>query len=69
VSYLDGFTAFTFKLGTGASQEVVGVSSVSGNTVTLTANLANAHAVGEELIGELAPVRAPIRKSSKTGPP
>jgi hypothetical protein len=50
-SYLASWTACSFALGSGATQEIVSVASVSGNEVTLAGNLGHDHAAGEELIG------------------
>ena len=50
-SYLASWTAHSFTLGAGATQEIVSVASVSGNEVTLAGNLGHDHAAGEELIG------------------
>lgn len=50
--YISGWVGRTFKLGTGANQENVVVSSVSGTEVTTQANLTKNHTAGEELIAE-----------------
>ncbi len=52
VSFLSGWTSFSFELGTGADKETVRIASITGKEVTLTSNLTKAHAVGEELVAK-----------------